>query len=168
MVVEDLPFLIGAQTGLFLVDKMTDPFSISVGVIAIAGLAYSSAKTLKETITSFVNAPKIFLDIGSDLQTLQDLLRALQLPLNGVPNTDFSDDAKATFESMRPALESCKGLCDDFTVKLSKLTSHSHGDKVSWWDRTKLHFNEKDVALLKMDLEKHKQTVDMVIGVATL
>jgi hypothetical protein len=147
---------------------MTDPLSITAGVIAVAGLAYSSAKTLNEAITSFLNAPKVLQDIGKDLQILQNLLQALQQSLNGVPNTNLSENERACFESLRPALEACKGICDDFSAKLSKMTSHSQGDKVNWWDRARLHFNEKDVALLKLDLEKHKQTVDIAIGVATL
>ena len=147
---------------------MTDPLSITASVIAVAGLAYSSAKTLNEVIRSFSNAPKVLQDIGRDLQILQNLLQALQQPLNGVPNANLSEDEKACYESLRPALQACKSLCDEFSAHLSKMTSHSQGDKVNWWDRARLHFNEKDVALLKSDLEKHKQTVDIAIGVATL
>jgi hypothetical protein len=147
---------------------MGDPLSVTAGVIAVAGLAYSSAKALNEAIASFLNAPKVLRDIGKDLGILQNLLQALQQPLDGVPNADLSNDQKACFESLKPALEACKGMCDDFTLKLSKMTSHSQADKVSWRDRARLHFNEKDVALLQSDLEKHKQTVDVAIGVATL
>ena len=147
---------------------MTDPLSITASVITVAGLAYSSAKTLNEVITSFSNAPKVLEDIGKDLQVLQNLLRALQQPLNGVPNANLSENEKACYESLTPALVVCKGKCDEFSAKLSKMTSHSQGDKVNWWDRARLHFNEKDVALLKSDLEKHKQTIDIAIGIATL
>ena len=146
---------------------MGDPLSVTAGVIAVAGLAYSSAKVLKEMIASFSNAPKLLQNIGEDLQVLQSLIQALQQPLDGVLDADLSDDQKACFESLKPALEACKRTCDDFVSKLSKMTSHSRADSVSWWDRARLHFNEKDVALLKSDLEIHKQTVDVTIGVAT-
>ena len=147
---------------------MGDPLSVTAGIIAVAGLAYSSAKTLKETISSFLNAPEVLRDLGKDLGIFQTLLQALQQPLDGVPNTDLSNDQKACFENLKPALSACTEMCDRFASKLSRLTSHSQTDKVGWWDRARLHFNEKDVALLKSDLEKHKQTVDVAIGVATL
>ena len=121
---------------------MTDPLSITASVIAVPGLAYSSAKTLNEVITSFSNAPKVLEDIGKDLQILQNLLRALQQPLNGVPNANLSEDEKACYESLRLALEACKGMCDEFSAKLSKMTSHSQGDKVNWWDNVASIMNE--------------------------
>ena len=147
---------------------MGDPVSVTASVIAVAGFAYSSAKTLKEAIVSFLNAPKVLRDIGEDLGILQNLLQALQQPLKRVSNADLSNDQKACFESLKPALEACKGMCDNFALKLSKMTSHSQADKVDWRDRARLHFNEKDIAMLKSDLEKHKQTVDVAIGIATL
>ena len=147
---------------------MGDPLSITAGVIAIAGFAYSSAKALKEVIRSFSNAPKFLQDIGEDLQNLESLLQALQQPLHGVPDAKLSENERACFKSLEPALKACEAMCNDFSAKLSKMTSHSQEDKVSWWDRARLYFNEQDVALLKSNLEKHKQTVDIAIGVATL
>ena len=147
---------------------MADPLSVTAGVIAVAGLACSSAKALQEVITSFSNAPEVLRDIGKDLGILQRLLESLQQPLNEVPNADLSDDQKACFESLKPALQACSEMCRGFTSKLSKMTSHSQADKVNWWDRAKMYFNEKDLALLKSNLEKYKQTVDIAIGVATM
>ena len=147
---------------------MADPLSVTAGVIAVAGFAYSSAKTLKELITSFSDAPQVLHELGADLGILQNLIQALQQPLKGVPNAELSDDQKACFESLKPALEACKQKCDTFTSKLSKMTSHSQAGKVNWWDRARMHFNANDIAILKSDLEKHKQTVDVAIGVATL
>ena len=147
---------------------MGDPLSVTAGVIAVAGLAYTSAKTLKDAISSFLNAPEVLRDIGNDLGIFQNVLQSLQQPLVGVPNANLSDDQKACFESLKPALGACRGMCDEFACKLSKMTSHSQPDKVNWWDRARLHFNEKDLALLKSNLEKHKQTVDVAIGVATM
>ena len=142
---------------------MTDPLSITASVIAIAGM-----QTLNEIVTSFSNAPKVLEDIGKDFQILQNLVQALQQPLSGVPNANLSKDEKACYERLRPALRALKGMCDEFSAKLSRMTSHSQGYKVNWWYRARLHFNERDVALLKSDFDKHKQSIDVAIGVATL
>ena len=147
---------------------MGDPLSVTASVIAVSGLACSSVKTLKEAISGLLNAPEVLRDCGTDLGILQNLLQALQQPLHRVPNADLSTNQKAYFESLKPALSSCKEMCDDFGLKLSKVTSHSQADKVNWWDRARLYFNEEDIALLKSNLEENKQTFDMAIGVATL
>ena len=147
---------------------MADPCSVTASVIAVAGLAYSSAKKLKELITSFSDAPQVLHDLGTDLGLLQSLMQALQQSLEGVSNADLSNDQKACFESLKPALEACKGMCDTFTSKLSKMTSRSQAGRVNWWDRARIHFNTNDIAILKSDLEKYKQTVDVAIEVATL
>lgn len=99
------------------------------------------------------------------LSYLAQELSEKKFSLNEVPNANLSNDEKACFESLEAALKVCKTMCDDFASKISKMTSHS---QAKWWDRARLHFYEKDLTLLKSNLETHKQTVTVVIGIATL
>lgn len=96
---------------VFLDVNMGDPLSVTASVIAVTRLAYSSAKSLKEAIASSLNTPEELRDLGKDLGVLQNLLQALLQSLDGAPNANLSNDQKACFESMKPALSACKEMC---------------------------------------------------------
>jgi hypothetical protein len=147
---------------------MPEPLSITAGVIAVGGLAYSSCKALNDTISSFRNAPKMLSDLRGDLDTIQNLLQSLEAALNGVEDSALSADQKSCFVNLQPAIKGCKVTCDGFAAKLSKITSHSDADHVSLLDRGRLQFNEKEISMLKAGLERDKQTLDIAVGVATL
>ena len=147
---------------------MSDPLSISASVIAVAGLAYSSCKVLSDTIKSFRNAPKTLADIRTELSAIRNLLDSLINTLGGVENIALSNNQRTCFINLESAIKHCETTCKDFTGRLSRITSHSGTDHVNWFDRTRLHFNENDVSLLRAALERDKQTLDFALGVATL
>lgn len=88
--------------------------------------------------------------------------------LSGVENIALSNNQRTCFVNLQSAIKHCETTCKDFTGRLSHITSHSGTDHVNWFDRTRLHFNENDVSLLRAALERDKQTLDVALGVATL
>ena len=96
---------------------MGDPLSVTDSVIAVAGLAFKSAKTLNEAIASFANAPELLRDLGKGLGILQNILQALKEELDGVPNADLANDQKACFEGLKPPLGACEEVCDRFALQ---------------------------------------------------
>ena len=147
---------------------MSDPLSITAGVIAVAGLAYSSCRVLKDTINSFRNAPKMLVDLREALSVLQNLLDSLMNVLKDLEDSALSSNQRACFVNLQPAIKHCESTCSSFAGRLSQITSHSVPDHVNWFDKTRLHFNENDVSLLKTALERDKQTLDVALGMATL
>ena len=65
---------------------MSDPLSATVDVIAVAALAYASCKALYQTVKRIQDAPKTFLDLSTDLETLQGVLITLGTKLNSKDN----------------------------------------------------------------------------------
>lgn len=147
---------------------MSDPFSITAGVVAVASFAYSSCKTLNDTIKGFLNAPKILNDARKDLDAIQNLLQSLVGVLNGVQNSALSPNQQACFINLKPAIQHCEATCSGFAARLSQITSRSGPDHVNWFDRARIHFNDNDISLLKAALERDKQTLDVALGMATL
>lgn len=147
---------------------MSDPLGGSASVIAVITLAYQSCKALNDVIGSFVNAPKTLQHLRGDLDVLQHLIRSIQSVVDGATKAQLSVDQETCIVELVPGVQSCQGACDDFTQKLSKITSHSKDNQVSWLDRTRIHFNEKDIIILKSRLGDCKNTLDIALGVATL
>ena len=106
---------------------MGDPLSVTDGVIAVAGLAFKSAKTLNEAIASFANAPELLRDLGKGLGSLHTVLQALKEGLDGVPNADLSNDQKACFEGLKPALGACREVCDRFALQSMSVANVTSG-----------------------------------------
>jgi hypothetical protein len=147
---------------------MSDPLSITAGVIAVVGFAYLSCKALNDTISSFRNAPRMLSDLRGDLDTIQDLLQSLNDALNGVENSALSADKKSCFVNLQPAIKGCQATCDGFAAKLFKITSHSNADRVSLLDRGRLQFNEKEILVLKTGLERSKQIQGLQLAMESL
>lgn len=147
---------------------MADPLSISASAIAVITLAAQSCKALNDIIAGFVNAPKTLQDLRGDLGNVQHLIQSLESVVGGATRTQLSVDQRTCIAELVPAMQNCQGACDDFRAKLSKITSHSKEDQVSWIDRSRIHFNEKEIMLLKSRLGDCKETLDVALGVVTL
>jgi hypothetical protein len=146
---------------------MADPLSIAGGIIAVAGLAITSCKALNSLIRGFRNAPTTLTLLEGELNTLVDLLVSLRNALN-VPSSTFSPKQEACLSSLKPAIEQCDAMCSTITTKLKKVTSNTCHGTPDWKQKIRLHFNENDLMLLKVALERHKQTLDIAVGMATL
>ena len=62
---------------------MTDPLSVTAGIIAVAGLAYSSSKALYELISTIQDAPQVFQELNQYISALSQILEALKTNLDG-------------------------------------------------------------------------------------
>ncbi|RAH40250.1 uncharacterized protein BO95DRAFT_21428 [Aspergillus brunneoviolaceus CBS 621.78] len=62
----------------------------------------------------------------------------------------------------------CEATYNAFAKTLSRLTSHSDEDRLSWRDRGRLHLERREIASLKNGLQKGIETLDIAINMATL
>lgn len=147
---------------------MAEPLGIASAIIAITGLAYSSCSTLSNTIKDLRDAPNTLRDLRGDLDTIQNLLRSLQSAFENLNEHDLSDGQKRCFEDVEPYICRCKATYDDFSKFLTRLTSHSDEDQVSWRDRGRLQLERRQIAGLKNGLQKDKETLDIAVSMATL
>lgn len=147
---------------------MAETVGLAAGIVALAQLAYDSCKKLNDTIQGFRNAPEKLSDLRGDLGTLQQLIESLKTTFGRVGDTPMPPGRREVFEGLKPVMQGCQILCDEFTKRLSELTSHSDADHISKRDRVQLHFNDTDIMLLKERLLQYKLTFDVALGVASL
>jgi hypothetical protein len=147
---------------------MAEPIGITGTAIAVAGLLYSSCRTICNAIESYKRAPKEYQDLAQDLTTLQDTLEFLQDSLRGLEDSFLYPEQQVSLRSLTMPLATCNTACEDFKHKLTGLTSHSTGDHTAVWDRLRLHFNKSDITFLREKLNTAKGTIQVALGVCTL
>lgn len=147
---------------------MTDPLSITAGVIAVVTLAYDSGKTLYEFINGILEAPKALKDMNGDLAAIQKVLNSLKVELEGTPDATLSAGLKKFLNDIKPSLEGCTEACDEFKAKLVKVTSHSTEAHTSKRDRIKLQFQDKEISAFKYRMASYKATLSIALEYASL
>jgi hypothetical protein len=146
---------------------MTDPLSVTAGVIAVAGLAYSSSKALYELISTIQDAPQGFQELNQSIAALSQILEALRTNLDG-RGTRLSQSQIACLQEAKPILEGCDHACKNFKTKIEGLTIHSHDSRRSFRDSIKLHFQNKSIADFRMRLADWKESLAIALDVALL
>lgn len=114
---------------------MTDPFSITAGVIGVSGAALSSISSLRRTISALQNAPKEVEDIQSSLKITQDTLASLESLR--ISDGTLSSRVKLNLEqaAVGKTVNKCGEACGQFSKDLLKWTSRSSDSQMSARDR---------------------------------
>jgi hypothetical protein len=146
---------------------MTDPLSVTAGVIAVAGLAYASSRELHELILTIRDAPHVFQDLNQYIAALSQTLSALNTNLDP-RRTKLSESQIACLKEARPTLEGCNRACKDFKTKMEGLTAHSQDGRRSFRDGFKLKFQEKNIADFRTRLAYWKESLALALDVALL
>ncbi len=147
---------------------MADPLSVAAGVIAVATLAYSSAKTLHQCISSIRDAPEIFVHLNDDVRQLCEVIRSLRQQVKkSRANASLTSVQKSHLQEIDPILKSCKSSCDTFYSTIDHLTRRSRDGQFRLRDRFRLQFNEKDIKTLQIRLNSHKSTLTLALQICT-
>jgi hypothetical protein len=146
---------------------MADPLSVTAGIIAVAGLAYSSSKALYELILTIQDAPQVFRELSQYIAALSQILEALRINLNG-RGTRLSESQIACLQEAKPALVGCDLACKDFKTKIEGLTIHSHNGRRSFRDSIKLHFQNKSITDFRIRLAGWKESLALALDVTLL
>jgi deoxyadenosine/deoxycytidine kinase len=148
---------------------MADPLSITASIIAVATLAYSSSKSLYQTISDIHDAPETFVHLKTDVETLYQTIHSLQQELEK-KDTDaaLSDAQKSNLREINPTLQACCSACDAFGSKISTLMRHSMDGHTSLQDRIKLQFQQKEIGVFQARLASYKSTLAIALDFSTL
>ncbi len=148
---------------------MTDPLTVSAGIIAVVTIAYSSSKTLVETVKGIRDAPKTFQDLSTDLAALQEVLGLLGARLDsGGQGGPFSEAQISCLEHLATPLRACSNACSEFKLKLDDVMCHSSDTHTSFRDRIKLRFQDKDITAFRFKLASYKLTLSIALEFASL
>jgi len=137
---------------------MTDPFSISLGILALI-------KTLQELAT-FVGkvetAPETLLKAQADIlvtiDILEDIKHGFQASKSG---TSFSPTKSDYDASMSSVLSQCQQICVAFQSKLSSCVS-THNDRAHvLYYRVRTAMRSETIDKFRTDLERSRQLVHM-------
>ncbi|KUI52654.1 hypothetical protein VP1G_00118 [Cytospora mali] len=143
---------------------MAEAVGLASSVIAVAQLTWETCKMLNDTIKGFHNAPAKLKNLRSDLSTLLQLLASLRSYLVQT----ISAGHTSIPDGLKPALQGCQKLCDEFLQRITELTSHSRPTYISKRDRIRFHFNDTEITHLKDRLVQYKLTFDIALNVASL
>jgi ABC-type transport system involved in cytochrome bd biosynthesis fused ATPase/permease subunit len=151
------------------IPTMADPLSITASVIAVTTLAYTSSKMLYQTISGIQDAPEALAHLKTDVETLCDTIHSLQQGFEGKDaDAALSESQKSNLREIKPTLEACHNACNAFKAKVDKLTHRSTEGHVSWRDRLKIQFQEKEVTAFQARLGSYKSTLAIAVEFATL
>jgi hypothetical protein len=146
---------------------MADPLSVTAGVIAVAGLAYSSSKALYELISTIRDAPQEFQDLNQYIEALSQILKALKTNLDG-RGARLSESQIACLQDARPTLEGCDLACKEFKTKIERLATHSQDGRRSFRDSVKLNFQNKSIADFRTRVANWKESLALALDVVLL
>lgn len=137
---------------------MTDPFSISLGIIALIGTLQELATFLGKVQTAPDTLQKAHADILLTIDVLKDIKHGLETSRSGVPSGPTKSDYDA---SMSSVLSQCQQICAAFQSKLSSCVS-THTDKAHvlyYWVKTAM--KSETIDKFRTDLERSRQLVHM-------
>jgi len=147
---------------------MAEAIGLTASIIAIAGLAYQSSKTLYELLDGIQNAPKTLQGLSEDLSAISHLLKSITSAMEDSSDDSFSNGVKKCLEEVKPALAGCGKTCDEFREKMAKIMSHSDEEHTSKRDRIKLQFEQKDIVAFRYRLGSYKATLNIALSLASL
>lgn len=143
---------------------MAEAVGLASSAVAIVQLTWDSCRTLNDTIRRYRNAPEKLRNLRGDLGTLLQLIQSLK----GQLEPSMSSGQLNALEALRPAIQGCQQLCNEFTKRISDLTSHSKPNYICKRDRIRFHFHDTEIMLLKERLLQYKLTFDIALNVASL
>ncbi|KAJ4416693.1 hypothetical protein N0V82_006602 [Gnomoniopsis sp. IMI 355080] len=145
-----------------------EPLSITASVIGVTRMAYDSCKALNDIIKGLKNAPASLEVLQTGLDSFEAVLKPLERDLTSANVAGLSSQQRASLEALQPVLQLCRTACDDFSKRLTELTSHSNEGRFALRDRFRLHFNDSDIRILKENLAQGQRTLSDALGFANL
>ena len=138
-------------------------------LLPLQHFAYASCKALYQTVKAIQDTPKTFLDLSTDLETLQGVLSTLGTKLNSEDNHHALPETLTSYiKELEALLEACSGACNQLKLKLDKVMSNSTDGHASFKDRVRLHFQEKEVTAFRYRLASYKSTLTIALEFASL
>lgn len=140
---------------------MAELLGTITAAIGVVTLTYDACKKVNETLQGVMGAPQTVKDIQSDLENLRAVFQSIRQRLE-------STDRLTVFEPLRAPTNGCSAVCSRLTNELSRLTSHSTEDHTALRDRFRMHFNEKSLSVLRIELGHYKETFAIALNWANL
>jgi hypothetical protein len=142
---------------------MVEPVTLSViaSTIAVATLAYQSTKSLFEFIDSLQDAPQLISDVKSDIKAVQDVLKSIELMLEGRKDSNVPGDLQSCLSSSRVPMQDCQSICAELDRKL-KERFHNKA-----WDKVTVNFKEGKITKVRARLRDTRDVLNISLNVCS-
>lgn len=138
---------------------MSDPLSVTAGIIAIVTATIQSTSALYNTIESFKAYPKRVGELRAQLLALGDVLRSLH---------ELAEHDETVCALLETPLRQCRTACRDFKVILEECRRNSRSGKPSFSEWMKLRYRNGDIVSFMESLAIYKSTIGIAIADANL
>lgn len=146
---------------------MTDPLSISFGVIGVAAVTLHSARRLREFVQSIDGAPKAISRLTVDISAIVNILEILDTKLKSsalIRNHGYTQ----IMQLLEQPLRNCGDVLKVISDKLQPYVRIGDNTKPSRWKSFVWSYREKDFQDLQTLLLSYKATLEIAINTATL
>jgi hypothetical protein len=148
---------------------MSDPLSVTAGVIGVATFALHSIRSLVDAIDSIRNAPDAVTNLSGDLKTTAGIVGNLHAKLASHTLEPALEKSINENGSLRSAFQSCSEDCARFKDVVATWMKHSSAEKTAWQDRVKLGlFGEKKIQNFARRLAQSGAAVNLALTSAIL
>ena len=146
---------------------MSDPLSIVAGIIAVAGLAFTSSKAVYELISNISDAPPAIRYLLDNIRSLNQVLSTIT-QIQEQCASGLNENQLTCLKHAQPVLEGCEVACGLFKSKIEGLTAHSHDGRRSFRDGMKYSFRSKSISDFQMRVVSWKGSLALVLDIAML
>lgn len=147
---------------------MTDPLSISTGVVGLIGFALGSLQQITSLVQSVKGAPSAVTGLAAEISSLETILETLA---NHIQSNDFgkTDDRQADFlRLLQEPLSQCVSCSQDMREKLKPYIRSDSVAKDSTWRGLSWFLHEKEFLELRRKLAAQKSALDIAVSVVNL
>lgn len=146
---------------------MAEAVGVASAVITLVSAAYTSCRTLYETLGGIRDTPMHIHSISGDLEDFYCVLGTIQAILDD-PDSAPGLLLPTTSENLTRVLKNSLTVFSDVSMIIQSYTTQGNAVNVSAWQRLKWTFKEKEIDDLRKSLLAHKMTLNMAISVANL
>ena len=146
---------------------MSDPLSITFGVIGTTAVALQAVQKLKSFIDGIEGAPGAIKNLSTGLETLNNVIQTLQSTLTDSHTAEFHARARV-FQLLNEPLRNCIGIVDLVSEKLNPFIKQSGRSSKSKRRSFVWTYREKEFTDLKTLLLPYKSSLEIALSAATL
>ena len=146
---------------------MTDPLSITFGVVGTTAVVLHSVKKLRSFIESIEGAPTAVTRISNDLKALTNVLETLETKAKD-PNFGDVDSRASILKLINEPLNNCGGIIEVISQKLQPFVKPTKEASKTKWKSFLFAYREKDFKDLQSLLLSYKSSVEIALSAATL
>lgn len=146
---------------------MTDPLSVTAGIVGIAGFALASVRRTISLIQGVLGAPSAVNALKGELNTLEHVLQSLNNIIND-ESLRKQNQHLDFFNLLQNPLQQCVLTSHDISEKLKPYIKSDGIAKTTTWKGLSWFLHEKEFLELKQNLASQRSALEIAVSVVNL